>query len=302
MKKKLPVIIFLLIFISGLSLLLYPTFSDWWNRNHQSKAIVEYNKIIKYMSDEERNALWSAADDYNRRLFEFYCGGSVTEEELMADYPTLLNIYGDGMMGHIHIPRLNISIPIMHTTSESVLQNAVGHLETSSLPVGGENTHCVLSRHTGLPSARLFTDLEQMVIGDLFTIEVLGVKMSYQVDQILIVLPWETEALEISAGADYCTLITCTPYGVNSHRILVRGTRIGTAYSETSNAQSIEIEDDQDITREEQVWWLRDKLLPVYVAAGSVALLTALLIIASAVRRAKKKKALSEDINKPDKE
>lgn len=178
----------------------------------------------------------------------------------------------------------------------------MGHLETSSLPVGGENTHCVLSGHTGLPSARLFTDLEQMVIGDLFTIEVLGVKMSYQVDQILIVLPWETESLEISAGADYCTLITCTPYGVNSHRILVRGIRIGTAYSETSNAQSIEIEDDQDITREEQVWWLRDKLLPVYVAAGSVALLTALLIIASAVRRAKKKKALSEDINKLDKE
>ena len=116
------------------------------------------------MSDEERNALWSAADDYNRRLFEFYCGGSVTEEELMADYPTLLNIYGDGMMGHIHIPRLNISIPIMHTTSESVLQNAVGHLETSSLPVGGENTHCVLSGHTGLPNAEMFTKLDKMSV------------------------------------------------------------------------------------------------------------------------------------------
>ena len=295
MKKKLPVIFFILVFVAGLSLLLYPTVSDWWNKNHQSRAIIEYNKVVNTLSEDERQALWDAAVNYNRRLYEMHHGGPISEEDLKAEYPDLLNLYGDGMMGIVEIPRINVRLPLRHGTSEPVLQDSIGHVDTSSLPVGGENTHCVVSGHTGLPSARLFTDLEQMQVGDTFTLEVLGVRMTYVVDQILVVVPWKAEALQIEDGKDYCTLITCTPYGVNSHRLLVRGVHTTDSAVQTEKKDTPRVTAEPDAPDTELAWWLRDEKLPIYVAAGAVVLLIVLMILSSiSAKRRKKKKLLRE--------
>ncbi len=226
MKKTILVVLIGLLLVGGISLMLYPTLSDLWNKNNQSLAAQEYRAAVKAMSKEERQAMWAAAEDYNRRLYEQRGLASVSEA-LRAEYPGLLNIDGKGMMGILEIPKIKVCLPLRHTTEDKVLQDSVGHVETSSLPVGGANAHCILSGHTGLPSARLLTDLEQLQVGDEFTLEILGVRRRYEVDQILVVLPWELDALEIEAGQDYCTLVTCTPYGVNSHRLLVRGVHTG---------------------------------------------------------------------------
>ncbi len=284
-KKKLPVIFFILIFVVGLSLLLYPTVSDWSNKNHQSHAMAEYHSAVEGLSEEERKALWAAAEDYNRRLYAMYHGEPISEEELQAEYPELLNIYGNGMMGIIEIPKIKVRLPLRHGTSEPVLQDSIGHIETSSLPVGGANTHCVVSGHTGLPSARLFTDLEQMEVGDTFTLEVLSVRMTYTVDQILVVLPWQAESLGIEAGMDYCTLITCTPYGVNSHRLLVRGVHTTDSYVEKEKTVAAPVTVNPETPDTELAWWLRDEKLPIYVAVGAVGLLILLLIIADIGKR-----------------
>lgn len=177
------------------------------------------------MDEEQFQMMWEKAEFYNSQLFKLCSGEEVLPDEMPA-YEDVLNVSGDGMMAYVEIPKINCRLPVVHDTQEETLQNNVGHLKSSSVPVGGINTHCVLTGHRGLPSARLFTDLDLLTTGDIFFIETLGVRLYYEVDQILVVLPQELEELGIQKGKDYCTLVTCTPYGVNSHRMLVRGHRI----------------------------------------------------------------------------
>lgn len=214
-----------ILLLVGLSLLLYPSVSDYWNSFHSSVAITQYAEQVAGLDEHQYDALWDAAADYNASLLE-RSNTYLLGDDQKQQYSQLLNVSGTGVMGYIEIPSIQCSLPIYHGTDESVLQVAVGHLEWSSLPVGGESTHCVLSGHRGLPSAKLFTNLDKLVIGDVFLLRVLDEVLTYEVDQILIVEPQETAALKIVEGQDYCTLVTCTPYGVNSHRLLVRGHRI----------------------------------------------------------------------------
>ena len=224
MKKHLSTILLIIIFLIGLSLLVYPTFSDWWNSLHQSSAIVSYENAAAELAPADYSALFSAAEEYNRQLETI--AFPLMYYDQVSGYEDLLNVTDTGILGYIDIPKIDLALPIYHGTSETVLQVAVGHLQGSSLPTGGENTHCVLSAHRGLPSARLFTDLDMIAEGDIFTITVLDRLMTYEVDQILIVEPKQVDDLYVQEGMDLCTLVTCTPYGVNSHRLLVRGHRI----------------------------------------------------------------------------
>lgn len=228
MKKKkgnFITILLVLILLAGLSLLLYPSVSDYWNSLHQTRAIATYAEEVANLNQDQYDEIWAAAESYNASLTDrdnAYLLSDAQKEE----YERLLNVSGLGVMGYIEIPSIDCSLPIYHGTEESVLQIAVGHLEWSSLPVGGESTHCVLSGHRGLPSAKLFTNLDKLQAGDIFMLRVLDEVLTYEVDQILIVEPQETGALRIEEGKDYCTLVTCTPYGINTHRLLVRGHRI----------------------------------------------------------------------------
>lgn len=232
MKKKSNVTTYLLILVllAGLSLLLYPSFSDYWNSFHQSRAIAGYTEEVSSMDNDVYEDFRSQAQQYNEKLFlrQKTENAFLIPEEQLAEYEQLLDVTGLGIMGYIEIPSIDVSLPIYHGTSDTVLQIAVGHLDWTSLPVGVESTHCVLSGHRGLPSAKLFTNLDKLAVGDTFLMQVLDEVLTYEVDQILIVEPDETQALMIEEGKDYCTLVTCTPYGVNSHRLLVRGHRIET--------------------------------------------------------------------------
>ena len=231
MKKKgnhLITILLVLIFLLGLSLLLYPAVSDYWNSKHQTRSIAVYSEEVSGLDKDQYQALWADAAAYNASLRERDNAYLLTEEQKAA-YEQLLNVSGLGIMGYIEIPSIDCSLPIYHGTEESVLQIAIGHLEWSSLPVGGESTHCVLSGHRGLPSAKLFTNLDKLQEGDVFLLRVLDEVLTYEVDQILIVEPQEIAALQITEGEDLCTLVTCTPYGINTHRLLVRGHRIENA-------------------------------------------------------------------------
>ena len=244
MKKRLSTIILILVFLTGLSLLLYPTVSDYWNSFHQSRAIATYASEVATLDNDTYDQLWEAAWDYNRRLAERENPLFQSEEDL-AEYAALLNISGSGVMGYIEIPEISVSLPLYHGVDEGVLQVAVGHIPGTSLPVGGEGTHSVLSGHRGLPSAKLFTHLDQLREGDLFLLRVLDETLTYEVDQILIVEPHEVGALAIESGMDYCTLVTCTPYGINSHRLLVRGHRVENQASAASirvTADAMQIE------------------------------------------------------------
>lgn len=230
MKKKRDhflTVLFILILFAGLSLLLYPSISNYWNSFHSTQAIANYTEEVANLDHQEYDDLWDAARKYNEELSRHGTAYRLTDEQTQQ-YETLLNVSGLGIMGSIEIPEIDVNLPIYHGTDESVLQVAVGHLEWSSLPIGGEGTHCVLSGHRGLPSAKLFTNLDQLEKGDTFLLRILDEVLTYEVDQILIVEPQETAALQIEHGKDYCTLITCTPYGINTHRLLVRGHRIDT--------------------------------------------------------------------------
>ena len=232
MKKKLSNFIFALIFLAGLSLLLYPFVSNEWNTYRQSKLITSYEEVIT--KQNETNPIDYAgehekAQAYNEALLPYILPDSFAiaamQEEPDEEYMACLNLTGDGMMGYVEIPKINIKVPVYHTTSTEVLEKAAGHLEGSSLPIGGENTHAVISAHRGLPSAALFTDLDKLKEGDHFLICVLDEILCYEVDQILVVEPDVTDPLGVEDGKDLVTLLTCTPYGVNSHRLLVRGHR-----------------------------------------------------------------------------
>ena len=210
----------------GLFLLLYPTVSEHINAVHQSRAIQEYNEISDSMSSERQEALIEAANEYNRRLLS--AEDPILEPEKTWGYFDTLDITGTGIMGYLTIEKINVELPIYHSVNDDVLQVAVGHLQGSSLPVGGSSTHSVMSGHRGLPSARLFTDLDKLEEGDIFRITVMSDVLTYQVDSIKTVKPYEIEDLAVEEGKDYCTLFTCTPYGINSHRLLVRGVRVET--------------------------------------------------------------------------
>lgn len=231
MRKKLTTVLLLLVMFTGLSLLLYPTVSDYWNSYHQSRAIAAYTEGVSQMDAAEYGGMMEDAEAYNSRLLEKKENRYRLTEAEEEEYNSLLDVTGTGIMGYVEIPKLKMSLPIYHGTEDTVLQIAVGHLEGSSLPVGGSGTHCVLTGHRGLPSAKLFSNLDEMEEGDTFSIHVLDRTLTYQVDQIRIVEPREVEDLEIEEGKDYCTLLTCTPYGINSHRLLVRGYRIANAVS-----------------------------------------------------------------------
>lgn len=228
MKKKKGnyiTMLLVLILLIGLSLLLYPTASDYWNSLHQSRAIAAYAEEVANLDQNQYDEIWAAAERYNASLTDRGNTYSLSDAQ-KEEYEQLLDLSGLGVMGYIEIPKIDCSLPIYHGTDESVLQIAVGHLEWSSLPVGGTSTHCVISGHRGLPSAKLFTNLDKLETGDIFMLRVLDEVLTYEVDQILIVEPQETAALRIVEGEDYCTLVTCTPYGINTHRLLVRGHRI----------------------------------------------------------------------------
>lgn len=212
-------------FILGMCLMLYPTVSNYWNSFHSSIVIDNYADKVVAMNHSDYEQLFKAAYEYNQTLALQSKGYYLTDTQ-KADYEVKLNINNDGIMGVIEIPGIHVELPIYHGSSEQVLQVAAGHLDWTSLPVGGESSHCVLSGHSGLPSAKLFTDLDKLALGDTFMLHVLNKTLTYEVDQILIVNPQDTSALQIVEGEDYCTLVTCTPYGINTHRLLVRGHRI----------------------------------------------------------------------------
>lgn len=226
MKKQKTAIFLTLGFLVGICILLYPSFSDYWNSKTQSRAIVDYESVLEELEPEDYTSIFNKAHDYNKALY--------ATDFPMADYKTVpgysdaLRVADSEMIGYLKIDRIGVELPIYHGTSDEVLSKGVGHLEGSSLPVGGENTHCVMSAHRGLPSTKLFTDLDRMEKGDTFQIVVLDQVLTYQVDAIKTIKPDEISDLQILEGGDYCTLFTCTPYGINTHRLLVRGVRIET--------------------------------------------------------------------------
>lgn len=225
MKSNKTTIILLISFFVGLSVLLYPAISSYWNSRTQSSAIVNYESILANYEPEDYTAIFEAAEEYNRYLSQL-ASPFHEYDTLEEDYWETLDVSGTGMMGYISIPKINQELPIYHGTSESVLNIAVGHFQGSSLPVGGESTHCVVSAHRGLPTATLFTYLDRLEIGDTFTFSILDKSFTYEVDQIRIVEPNDTSLIQIEEGKDYCTLLTCTPYGINTQRLLVRGHQI----------------------------------------------------------------------------
>jgi sortase A len=261
-------IILVAIFFVGLCVLLYPTISDFWNEKRQSQAIINYDDLIVDLTPEDYSDFFHQADSYNQKIrnmsFPFMNHKSIAEE-----YYNILDVNGDGMMGYITIEKIKVQLPIYHGTSDKVLNSAVGHVEGSTLPAGGKSTHAVLSAHRGLPSAKLFTNLDKLEIGDIFTIRILDRTVTYQVDQILIVLPHETDDLNIVPGEDYCTLVTCTPYGVNTHRMLVRGTRIEN------------IEPDRVINVTTQAYQIDPLIVTPAVAAPMLGLLLVFLLVKS---------------------
>lgn len=277
MKNRKSTIVLLLVFLIGLSLLLYPTASDWWNSFHQSHAIASYAEAVAEMDDVSYEQAWAQAQAYNETLRSNNRRYQPTEEET-EQYENLLNISGNGIMGYIEIPAIGVSLPIYHGTDDTVLQIAIGHIEGSSLPVGGPGTHCVVSGHRGLPSAKLFTDLDKLTEGDTFMLRVLDEVLTYEVDQIHIVEPHEVSLLEIEEGRDLCTLVTCTPYGVNSHRLLVRGHRI----ENQESASSIRVTAD--------AMQIEPVLVAPAVAAPMLLVLFIWLLVSSPKKSGKKKK------------
>lgn len=281
MKRKLSTVLIILIILAGLSLLLYPTVSDYLKTMAYRRAISDFRQSVETLDPETYEDILASAREYNEALLT---RGSIkmnlTEEEL-AEYENQLVIPGTDVMGYVVIPKINVSIPIYHGTDEAVLQSGVGHLEGSSLPVGGEGTHTVLSGHRGLPSATLFTNIDQLVVGDTFTVRTLGEVLTYEVDQITTVLPYELGSLRIEPDRDYCTLLTCTPYGVNTHRLLVRGHRIPTPAEEEGPIQSVLIPEDG------RIFGVNAEIV-LLIAAGVLCILIVTIIVVAVRSRRKR--------------
>jgi len=277
-KGSLSTIILVVILLIGLSVMLYPTVSDYWNSFHQTRAIANYDAVVAELDETDYEALFEAAESYNEQLRGLSTPFSECEQ-LSGTYNSVLDVAGNGIIGYISISKIGVELPIYHGTSDAVLKVAAGHLEGSSLPIGGESRHSVLSAHRGLPSAKLFTDLDRLEVTDTFTITVLNQIMTYEVDQILIVEPTQMEALNVTQGMDYCTLLTCTPYGINSHRLLVRAHRI-------ENAQGA-IVIHKEATK-----------IPPYIAAPAIAIpmLFVLLLISLFAYRKKPLRVSTQDV------
>ena len=241
------------------------------NAKHASRVVVNYDDAVKEITPEDFSQYFEVAEEYNERLRQN--PNPFSEDNRTEGYETALNVDGSGMMGYLEIPKISVKLPFYHGTSGAVLNEAVGHLEGSSLPVGGEGTHVVLSAHRGLPSAKLFTDLPELGEGDIFILTVLDRKMTYQVDQILTVLPTELEALEVEDGQDYVTLMTCTPYGINTHRLLVRGHRIENLPEEEVKSIPV-VQVERELTTQEKI----QKYIPFAVMGVAVLFLIALLM------------------------
>lgn len=274
-----------LLFLIGLSILLYPMVSDAWNRYRDSMLISDYSSSVSSDENAEKiDSMWKAAQEYNEQIKQESVPDafSVRDGQTDSTYESLLNLNGDGMMGYVEIPMIGQSIPIYHYTTDESLEKGAGHLFGSSLPVGGKSTHCILSAHRGLPSAKLFTDLDRVEVGNVFYLHVLGKTLAYEVDQILTVLPEQTESLGITDGDDYVTLVTCTPYAVNTHRLLVRGIR--TKYVE------------EEVTKNDET--IPQKLAVVdpkrVLAGGAAALVILILLIYLIVRRKDKKRRMKQ--------
>ena len=267
-----------LIMLIGAAIIAYPTFSDWWNSFHQTRAIAGYVEQVASLDRETFDRMWADAEAYNEALKQNGNRFMLSEEEL-AVYNSILDVTGTGIMGYIDIPKIDISLPVYHGTDEAVLQIAIGHIEGTSFPVGGPGSHSVLSGHRGLPSAKLFSDIDQLQEGDTFLLQVLDRTLTYQVDQIRIVLPNELQDLQLEEGQDYCTLVTCTPYGVNTHRLLVRGHRIENA------------EEDVHVVADAM------QMEPVIVAplvAAPILMILLILLLATTSGRSRKRKAIEQ--------
>ncbi len=239
-NNKIGILLVLMLFV-GVCGLLYPSVSQYWNSKTQTRAVENYQEILNSLKPEDYEVYFQEAEKYNTQLGEL--SAPLFDYREIDGYNSILNIGGNGIMGYVSIPKLGVELPLYHGISAEVLNVACGHLEGTSLPIGGESTHCVLSAHRGLPHAKLFTELDKMEVGDTFTITVLNRTVTYQVDQIKVVLPNETNDVQVVEGEDLCTLLTCAPYGINSHRLLVRGTRIENAapiLHVTSNAYRID--------------------------------------------------------------
>ena len=278
MKKVLPVLAVVLIFVLGLGIMLYPTIANYVNARSQTVAIDNYEEAAKANAAYYQGLL-EQAQAFNEKIGQ-NGGLTVLDEEEKAEYESLLNLNGDGVMGYIEIPRLELKLSIGHGTEEDVLQKMVGHIEGSSLPVGGESTHAVLSAHRGLPTAKLFSDLDLMQVGDRFTIHTLNQTLTYQVDQITVILPEEIEALAIEPGGDYVTLMTCTPYAVNTHRLLVRGVRV----------EDDEPEPETTVQNEKEPLDTRRLLQNVVLPATAAVLFGAMMVLLLKVIRGGKRK------------
>lgn len=274
-RKHISTIFIILIFLVGLGFISYPTVSNLWNQAHQSRAIATYSKQVEKLDDSENKKMLKEARKYNKSLLKKSDHWKLSKKD-KKKYESLLDVSGTGIMGYIEVPKIDCSLPIYHGTDEGALQIAIGHLEGSSLPVGGKSTHCVLSGHRGLPSARLFTDLDQMEEGDIFILNILGRKLAYEVDQIKVVLPEEMSDLEIEEGKDLCTLVTCTPYGINTHRLLVRGHR--TEYVE------------KKVAEEKKEVQTKKTDIRLMIAGGAGVLILLIIIIVIVIKRRRKRR------------
>ena len=275
-KGKWSTALLIVILLAGLSLLLYPSFADYWNSFTQSRAIASYVDMITDLNHEDYSHIWQEAVAYNRSLLDRDVTFVQTDAQAQQ-YTKLLNLADSGIMGYVEIPSIDVQLAIYHGTEEGVLQTAVGHLDWTSLPTGGESTHCVLSGHRGLPSARLFTDLDKLAVGDYFMLNILDEVLTYEVDQIRVVEPYDTQELLIQEGKDLCTLVTCTPYGVNSHRLLVRGHRV----DNMEKAQDVRITADAMVI---------EKMVVVpFVLAPILLLMLIVLLISTRKKRNRRK-------------
>ena len=275
-KKNKTTILLVLAMIVGTALIAYPTFANWWNNIHQSRAVAAYVQSVEKMNTEDYDQVIREAEEYNRRLTETGVLWTMTDDE-RAEYQRQLKIESTDIMGYIDIEKAKIHLPVYHGTEDSILQVAIGHIEGTSLPVGGKGTHCVVSGHRGLPSAKLFTDIDKLVEGDVFTLTVLDHAAAYEVDQILTVQPTDVSALAIDPEQDYCSLVTCTPYGVNTHRLIVRGRRI-------PNVEKTETKASEPGTEglELYVWipgWILETPIFILAPAGTAALIVIIFLI-----------------------
>ncbi|SEL10364.1 MULTISPECIES: class C sortase [unclassified Butyrivibrio] len=282
--KQLPNIIFTAIFVVGLGIFLYPSVSNYINTKNQTRAIDTYSEALEDLTSADYEKFWNEAQEYNEKIASRGMNFNLSEEEL-AEYHSILDPTGTGVMGHIEIEKLGVDLPIYHDVTESVLQVGIGHIPGSSLPAGTTGSHAILSGHRGLPSAKLFSDLDQMIEGDTFLLHIMNQTFAYQVDNISIVLPEETQSLTIYPDKDYVTLVTCTPYGVNTHRMLVRGRRVD--YNEESRLIV-----PADATK------INNLLVAPFIAGPIILVLFIWFVISTSDHGKKKKSATVEDLRR----